>query len=269
MENSIQLEFSDILIASLLILINGGLSFALKLKLERAIFIAAIRMVVQLFLVGWILIALFQNSSLLFTGCIALVMIAFAGYEIMIRQERRLSGLWSYGLGFSCMFFAAILVTIFGLLTQLRPEPWYNPQYSIPILGIILGNTLTGISLGLDTLTFEATRYKSNIEAQLLLGKTYFKAMRPIIKRALRNALMPTINMMAAAGIVSLPGMMTGQIISGIPPIEAVKYQILVMFLIAGGTAIGSIMAVYGASYRLTDNRHRLRVDRLSKKNNI
>jgi hypothetical protein len=77
-------------------------------------------------------------------------------------------------------------------------------------------------------------------------------------------ALMPTINSMSATGLVSLPGMMTGQILSGVPPVEAVKYQILVMFLIAGGTGFGAVAAVLGGVYRLTDGRHRLRLDRLS-----
>ena len=74
---------------------------------------------------------------------------------------------------------------------------------------------------------------------------------------------MPTINSMSATGLVSLPGMMTGQILSGVPPAEAVKYQILVMFLIAGGT-FGAVAAVLGGVYRLTDGRHRLRLDRLT-----
>jgi putative ABC transport system permease protein len=75
---------------------------------------------------------------------------------------------------------------------------------------------------------------------------------------------MPIINSMAATGIVSLPGMMTGQILGGVLPAEAVKYQVLVMFLIAGGTGLGAVMAVLGGVYRLTDARHRLRLDRLT-----
>jgi putative ABC transport system permease protein len=75
---------------------------------------------------------------------------------------------------------------------------------------------------------------------------------------------MPTINSMSATGVVSLPGMMTGQILGGVPPAEAVKYQILVMFLIAGGTGLGAVTAVLGGLYRLTDGRHRLRLDRLT-----
>jgi putative ABC transport system permease protein len=86
----------------------------------------------------------------------------------------------------------------------------------------------------------------------------------PVAREALRSALMPIINSMAATGIVSLPGMMTGQILGGVLPAEAVKYQVLVMFLIAGGTGLGAVMAVLGGIYRLTDARHRLRLNRLT-----
>ena len=88
--------------------------------------------------------------------------------------------------------------------------------------------------------------------------------MRPVVRDALRAGLIPTINGMSAAGLVSLPGMMTGQILAGVAPVEAVKYQILIMFLIAGGTGLGLFTAVSVARRRLTDTRDRLRLDRLA-----
>jgi putative ABC transport system permease protein len=88
--------------------------------------------------------------------------------------------------------------------------------------------------------------------------------LRPAMQEAVRRGLMPMINAMAAAGVVSLPGMMTGQILAGIPPAEAVRYQLLIMFLIAGSTGLGLSMAVLGGAWRLTDRRHRLRSDRLT-----
>ena len=76
-------------------------------------------------------------------------MIGFAGYEVMARQERRYLGWWGYGLGTSAIMTAALLVTVFGLATQVRPGPWYDPRYTIPILGMILGNTMTSVALAL------------------------------------------------------------------------------------------------------------------------
>jgi putative ABC transport system permease protein len=103
------------------------------------------------------------------------------------------------------------------------------------------------------------------IEARLLLGQEWQKAIEDIRRESIRSGLIPIINSMAAAGLVSLPGMMTGQILAGTPPLEAVKYQILIMFLIAGGTGFGTMAAVWMGSRRLFDERQRLRLDRLAK----
>ncbi len=226
--------------------------------------IAATRMVVQLALVGLVLTTLFAAVSPLWTGLAALVMVLFAGYEATQRQDRRLSGWWSYGLGTGCMMMSSVVVTVFALLTALQPSPWYDPRYAIPLLGMILGNYMTGVGLGLNTLTTNLVARLPGVEAQLMLGASRRAATAPVSREALRSALMPIINSMAATGVVSLPGMMTGQILGGVPPAEAVKYQILVMFLITGGTGLGAVTAVLGGVYRLTDARHRLRLDRLN-----
>lgn len=262
--NYIRLDYVDLALAALLVVLNGGLSIALALKIERQLLIATLRMIVQLLLVGLVLTTLFALVSPFWTGLAALAMILFAGREIMARQERRLTGLWSYGLGTACMLVAATLVTIFALTTAVRPDPWYDPRYALPLLGMILGNTMTGISLGLHTLTTGLLRERGAVEAQLMLGATRREALLPQTRAALRSGLMPIINAMAATGLVSLPGMMTGQILSGVEPMEAVKYQILIMFLIAGGTGFGATAAVLAGGYRLTDSRHRLRLDRLA-----
>lgn len=261
--NYISLGVLDLAIASVLVLLNGALSFFLGLGLERQLLIAAIRMIVQLALVGLVLKTLFALSSPGWTAFAALVMILFAGREIMARQERRMTGFWAYGLGTGCMLLAASLVTVFALTTQIQPEPWYNPRYTLPLLGMMLGNTMTGISLGLHSLLTGLVRDRNAVEAQLTLGATRWQATLPVTRNALHSALMPIINTMAATGLVSLPGMMTGQILAGAEPMEAVKYQMLIMFLIAGGTALGSVSAVLGGVYWLTDARHRLRLERL------
>ena len=123
---------------------------------------------------------------------------------------------------------------------------------------------MTGVGLGLNPLTTSLVNRRASVEAQLMLGATRHVAAAPVTREALRSALMPTINSMSVTGLVSLPGMMTGQILGGVPPAQADKYQILVMFLIAGGTSLGAVTAVLGGVYRLTDGRHRLRLDRLT-----
>lgn len=260
----IRLDLLDILLAGVLVLINGVLSVVLGLGLERKLLVASVRMVAQLLLVGLVLTWLFATVSPWLTLGAALVMVLFAGHEIMARQERRLKGWWSYGLGTGCMLLAAAVVTVFALTTQLKPDPWYDPRYAIPLLGMILGNTMTGIALGLNTLNANVVLRRPAIEARLALGCDRHQAMLPVVRQALATALTPIINTMAATGVVSLPGMMTGQILGGVEPVEAVKYQILILFLIAGGTGLGALAAVVGGVWRLSDHRHRLRLDRLS-----
>ena len=144
-----------------------------------------------------------------------------------------------YSLGATSMMLAGSFVTLFALTTQIDPTPWWSPQFALPLFGMVLGNTMTGVSLGLDTLHGSMFREKVSIEAQLLLGRTRWQAVKPVSRRALRSGFTPIINAMAATGVVSLPGMMTGQILSGVDPQEAVKYQLLIMFLIGGATGLG------------------------------
>lgn len=263
MSGYIALSYWQLAATSIFILIDAALSVLFGLRVHRTLVFAAIRMVVQLALVGLVLTTLFSIVSPFWTGLAALVMVLVAGQEAAQRQERRISGWWSYGLGTGCIMMASVGVTLFALMTALRPHPWYDPRYAIPLLGMVLGNCMTGVGLGLNTLTTSLASRRPGVEAQLMLGSTRRVATAPVMREALRSALMPLVNSMAVTGVVSLPGMMTGQILGGVPPAEAVKYQILVMFLIAGGTGLGAVAAVLGGVYRLTDGRHRLRLDRL------
>ena len=264
MSDYIDLSTWDVAFAGLFVLVNAALSLALDLNIHRRMLVAAARMVVQLAIMGLVLTALFRTVSPYLTGLAMLGMALFAGREIAARQERPLAGWWYYGLGTACITTASMLVTLFALTVSLKAHPWYDPRYAVPLLGMILGNAMTGISLGIHNLTTGLTSRRGAVEAQLMLGADRRTALGPVIRQSLRSALMPIVNSMSATGIVSLPGMMTGQILGGVPPEDAVKYQILIMFLIAGATALGAVAAVVGSAYRLTDGRHRLRLDRLA-----
>jgi putative ABC transport system permease protein len=194
---------------------------------------------------------------------ISFIMLIAAGREVMSRQTRRFVGIWGFGAGTVSMFVSSFSITVIALTVVIDISPWYEPQYAIPLLGMMLGNTMNGIAVSLDRLTQSAWEHRTTIEARLMLGQEWFHAVDGIRRESIRSGMIPIINSMAAAGIVSLPGMMTGQIIAGSPPLEAVKYQILIMFLISGGTGLGTIAAAWIGSRRLFDDRHRLRLDRL------
>ena len=253
----------DLSLAAVLVIGAAGLTHLGGIGLARTLLVAATRTVVQLWLIGLLLKALFGYVHLGWVTLLALAMLAVAGWEVMARQHRRLSGWWSFGVGAASMFLSSFAVTIIALTVIVRASPWYTPQYAVPLLGMLLGNTMNGVAIGLDRLTHTAWQQRALIEARLILGQDWNQAVAEIRRDSIRSGLVPIVNAMAAAGLVSLPGMMTGQILAGITPVEAVKYQVLIMFLIAAGTVFGTIGAVWLASRRLFDARQRLRLDRL------
>lgn len=254
----------DLTLAACLVLLLALISWRIRLGLGKKILIAAIRTAVQLSLLGLVLKVLFAQTNLWMIGGLTMIMLAVAGYEVMARQKRRFTHSWGYGIGTLSMFISSFSITLIALTLIISIEPWYTPQYLIPLLGMLLGNTMSGIAISLDNLTRTAWEQKGRIEAKLMLGFTWQEAMNQIQRDALRSGLIPIINAMTTAGIVSLPGMMTGQILGGTPPFEAAKYQILILFLIAAGTGLGSIAAIWIGSRRLFDERERLRLDRLT-----
>lgn len=261
--NVIALTPFDLATAAVLVLFLAGLSAFLHLGLGRQIVIVALRTTVQLFLIGFVLKILFEHAHLGWVVLLSSIMLLVAGYEVMARQRHRFKGWWGYGIGTFSMFTSSFVVTLLALTAIIGPDPWYQPQYAIPLLGMLLGNTMNGVSLGIDHMTHAAHQQRAIIEARLMLGEHWREAIRDIQRDSIRVGLIPIINSMAAAGIISLPGMMTGQILSGTAPLEAVKYQILIMFLIAAGTGFGTITASYIGAHRLFDERQRLRLDRL------
>ena len=264
--NPILLTPFDVAIAAVLIVLDGVLSLVLRLNLHKQLAIAAIRMVVQLVLIGYILRLLFAIASPVATLAVVLVMVAIAGREVAARPEQRLGRFGNYAVGASAVAIATFLTAILALTTAIRPQPWYDARYAIPLAGIILGNVLNGGSLALDAMLSGVVRERPAIEAQLALGASFFQAMRGLIRTSVRRALLPIINQMSAAGVVTLPGIMTGQILAGMDPLEAAKYQILLIFLLSGGSGLAAVAVVYLAAMRLTDDRQRLRIDRLTAK---
>ena len=259
----ILLSPEDIAISAVLIVLDGVLSIALRLDLHRQLLIATTRMVVQLVLVGFVLRFVFAIASPLVTLAVILVMVAIAGREVAARPEQRLGRIGNYAVGASAVALATFLTAILALTTAIRPHPWYAAQYAIPLAGIILGNVLNSGSLALDSMLSGVVREHAAIEAQLALGATFRQAVRGLVRVSVRRALLPIINQMSAAGLITLPGIMTGQILAGMDPLEAAKYQILLMFLLSGGSGLAAVAVVHLTARRLTDDRQRLRIDRL------
>lgn len=244
----------QVALAVALILICGAVSLALQLGLEQRLAVASIRTVVQLLLVGYVLQWIFTVNQWPVVLAMMLLMTLIAGIAAVRRVESRYPGLPLDSI--VSIATSSWIVTGIALAGIVQPEPWYRPQYAIPLLGMILGNTLNGISLGMDRLGQELDSHRDAVETLLALGATRWEAARAPIQQAVRTAMVPTINAMMVVGVVSLPGMMTGQLLSGQEPLGAVKYQIVIMFLIAAGAALGTVSVVLLGYRRLFNQDH-------------
>src|SRR5271157_6554917 len=201
--NPILLTPLDLAIAAVLIVLDGVLSLVLRLGLHRQLAWAALRMVVQLVLIGFILRWVFAIGSPLVTLAVVLVMVAIAGREVAARPEQRLGRFGNYAVGASAVAIATFLTAILALTTAIRPHPWYDPRYAVPLAGIVLGNVLNATSLSLDSLLGGMAVQKPAVEARLTLGATYWEAATPYVRDAIRRGLVPIINQMSAAGVVT------------------------------------------------------------------
>ena len=257
-----ELSYLQVAGAAALILVNGALSILLRLDLHRRLLIASVRTVTQLLLVGLVLQWVFSLQRWYVVVGLAIFMTLVAGFSAVQRTERRFPGMRLDSI--VSMWASSWLVAALALLFILDVDPWFSPQYAIPLLGMILGNTLTGASLGLDRFSSELAERRNEVEGLLALGATRWEAARGPIRTAIRTGMVPILNAMMVVGIVSLPGMMTGQLLAGVDPGQAVRYQILIMFLIASSTILGTVSVVLLAYRRLFNADHQFRHDALS-----
>lgn len=237
---ALPLTIWDLAVAAALVLVAGTVSVGLKLGLGRSLAIASLRTVVQLALIGYLLQWVFQLDAAALVLAWLGLMIASAGRAAVQRSSRTFDGAALYA--WLTLTVAATLTTFTVTGAIIHVDPWHDPQYVIPLCGMVLGNTLTGLSLCIDTLLEALDRGRADIEQRLSLGATSWEASRTVVRAAVRRGMVPILNSMTVVGIVSLPGMMTGQILAGADPIDAVKYQVVVMFMLAASTALGSII---------------------------
>ncbi|MGA0200537.1 MAG: ABC transporter permease [Prochlorotrichaceae cyanobacterium] len=255
------IEPFQLLLATSLIIVNIGLSIVLKLQLTRSLVVASLRMVIQLFLIGYILQWLFNQDNPILILMMGLIMTGIAGFSAVDRTKRYFSGL--YWNSFISILASATIVTGLAVSEILQVSPWYNPQYLIPLLGMVLGNALNGIYLGVDRFMETVISDQEQIELLLILGATRWEAAQSAFQDAMRTGMTPIINSMLVTGLVSLPGMMTGQILAGASPIQAVRYQIVIMFMIAAAVALGTLGVVTLAFFQIFSAHHYLHRDRI------
>lgn len=242
MNSVIEIGTFELLLAAGFVLIAAGLSVATSLKVEKPLLIAAVRTYLQLIALGMALSWIFKNESPVLVISALVIMTGTASRLIVSRIKRAPKGL-AYS-AFWSVFISGISVTFAVTAVVVRVDPWYRAQYVIPLAGMVIGNSMNGVALAVERLFDDMKKRKDEMNALLALGASSREVATSSMRTALSAGLIPVINSMSAAGIVSIPGMMTGQILAGANPSVAAGYQIVVMLMLSAATSIGSLIAV-------------------------
>ncbi|MBM7556133.1 ABC transporter permease [Halanaerobacter jeridensis] len=261
MNQAMELSLYQLAAAYVFILILLAIVKLRKIDHEKEIILATIRMTLQLVIVGYLLTYIFQQNHYAFTLIVIFIMEGFAIYNIYQRVDGIINKKLKLVIAIS-MLSGTLTSIFFFLLVVINLEPWYYSRYFIPISGMLIGNSMTGISLGVQRLISGVKEKRAQIEAALMLGVTPKRATREIVNKAFSSAILPTINSMMGMGIVFLPGMMTGQILSGEAPLSAIRYQIAIMMGIAGSVSLTIVIFVYLGYKTFFNERAQLNINK-------
>lgn len=230
MNNTVMdLSILNLAIAYVFVLVLLVIFKARGIRREKMILIATTRMTIQLTLMGFVLLYVFKHPSWWLTLSMLAIMLGFAVYNALKRVKYSMSKELKRLVALSMIIGYLVTAVVFMLLV-LQVEPWFNPTIlHTRISGMIIGNSRTGIALGANVCAANMRDHRERIENSLMLGATCKVATFDEVNDAFDSAILPTMNNMMTMGIVSLPGMMTGQMLSGTFPLTAIKYQIGIM----------------------------------------
>jgi len=257
MKGVLDIGLANLAAGYLLVLIVYGLLKRRRIKKETELVVAVFRMTVQLVLVGYVLDYILGSQKMWMTFAAVAVMETFAVFNVYQRVKEGMTRPFRAVVAYS-MVFGTFLAMAFFFFIVLSLDPWYSPRYIIPLAGMLIGNSMTGITLGAERLLKGMRDRRELIEAALMLGATPERAVREVINESFTAAILPTINSMVGMGIIFLPGMMSGQILSGVSPVTAIKYQIAIMLGILASVAFTVFIVVTRGSKTFFNTRAQL-----------
>jgi putative ABC transport system permease protein len=241
----LDIDLWQLLMALSFVLISGGASLLYRLRLEKDLLIGTVRTFLQLFLMGYALTIIFELQNFWLVICVFIVMIFFAAWIIRGRVAEPDIPFFIPTLIAMLISYMSVTALVSGIVVG--AEPWWRPRYFIPLGGMVVGNSMNAIAITLERLFSELRNRQDEIEMMLCLGADYREASQDMVRNAMRAGMIPSLNSMMGVGIVFIPGMMTGQILSGADPLIAIRYQIVVMLMLVGSTALGSLLVAIWA----------------------
>ncbi|ORZ08360.1 UPF0014 family [Absidia repens] len=242
-EGQAPLSWWHVLESSSFVMVAAFVSFSFGLQLELSLIIASVRCVVQLSMMGYVLDDVFHANNVWIVMLMTLVLILLGAYEVVFnRTKKTFKGL------FLVMFITLLLCTctigILGTVFSLKITPFWTPAKFIPIIGMLLGNSMSSIAMASERCLDHVSKHAPVLETRLSYGASRFEAARPLAVESIRLALLPVITQLGVMGLINIPGTMVGLLLAGAPIREAVIYQQVVMFMVVASSTLGSIIAV-------------------------
>ena len=250
---TVHITLGQVAAALALVAVAIGVSLRQHADLERDIAVAAVRSFVQLTAIGYVITAIFDSDNLVFVAALLIVMVVFGALTARTRA-RSVPG----ALGPLLIALAIAGATTLGLVVVLGIFP-ANARYLVPVGGMVIGNAMTAAAVALNRLGDEVNTSADTIEATLALGATADQAMRPVVRRSLRSGMIPLVDSTKTTGLIFFPGTMVGMLLAGATPTDAVRLQLILLYLLLGSVALGALTAVLLAYRNFFTTAHQLR----------
>ncbi|KAI8371701.1 uncharacterized protein BYT42DRAFT_581218 [Radiomyces spectabilis] len=256
------LSWWHVLEASTFVFIAAAISMMLGMRIELSLIISGLRCVVQLSLMGYVLDDVLQADNVGVVMLMTLVLVVLGTYEMVFnRTKKTFKGM--FPLMFVILFISNCFVGYLGSAFALMEKPFWTPVKFIPIIGMLLGNSMSSIAMATETCLDHVSTHAPLLETRLAYGATRYEATLPLAVDSIRMSLLPIITQLSVMGMINIPGMMTGQLMAGTPMMQAVIYQQVIMFMVAASSVFGVVMAVVACMMILVDKQQILRDDRI------
>ncbi|HIW75415.1 MULTISPECIES: ABC transporter permease [Gordonibacter] len=239
----VDIGYLELFAASALMLVAGIVSWRLELGQTKRIVVSSVRTFVQLLAVGFVLMFLFEYQTWWLVLLLLGFMVLAATQIATSRVKSSIRGLWP--AVFVSLFASSIVVAFVVVEGVIHADPWYNARQLVPIAGMIIGNAMSATAVAIDRLFADMDSRSNEVFALVALGATPKEAAFPSIKAAVGAGMTPILASMSAAGIVTIPGMMAGQLLAGADPVAAAKYQIVVMLMLSAANTVAIVLACY------------------------
>ena len=238
MSSTVDISLTEVALALVLVAIAAAVSFWRRADLEQDLGIAVLRSFLQLTAIGYVIQAIFDSDSLWLVAGLLVVMVSFGSATAYSRAREVPGALLPIVLALTTA--AAVTLGLVLALGVFEAEP----RYLIPVGGMVIGNTMIAVAVALNRLADEVKSQAAGIEATLALGATAREASVAIVTRSLRSGMIPLIDSTKTTGIVFLPGAMSGMLIAGAEPLDAVRLQMILLWILLGSIALGGLIAV-------------------------